>query len=145
LYFSKVGDKARTRSNNEKLKIDTPYFKTSTDNIKHFLSDILTAIPAKLTDSNKAYVFKRMWESTCLNEQIPFGNAWTIENSDLVRPVDINEEYGFSSSEMVVYNLFRHLYNSTFKVDFVSYFQRWKPQSNEHQIAISWLDNQFYF
>jgi hypothetical protein len=145
LYFSKVGEKARARGNNEKLRIDTPYFKTSITNINQFLSDLLASIPAKLTDSNKAYVFKQMWQSTCLNNRIQFERAWTIVNSDLVRPIDNNEEFGFSSSEMEVYNLFRHMYNSTFKVDFAFYFQRWKPQSNEHQIATSWLDNQFYF
>lgn len=146
LYFSKVGDKARARSINEKLTIDTAYYKASVDNIRQFLSDILASVPSKITDSKRAYIFKQMWEATCLEKRISFSTAWTIVDANLVRPTDISEEFGFSSSEMEVYNLFRHIYNhSSFKVDFAFYFQRWKPQSNEHQIATSWLDNQFYF
>jgi hypothetical protein len=145
LYFSKVGNKARARGNNEKLTIDVNYYKESTRNIKQFLSDIYIAIPSKIIDSKKAYIFRLMWEATCLNSRIKFERAWTIDNSELVRPIDINDGFGFSSSEMEVYNLFRHMYNNSFKVDFALYFQRWKPQSNEHQIATSWLDNQFYF
>lgn len=145
LYFSKVGDKARARSNNESLKIDVQYVRISSSNIKQFFSSLFTAIPSKFTDSNKAHVFKQMWKSTRLNVRIPFEEAWTIVDSNLVRPIDIYREFGFSSSEMEVYNLFRHIYNISFKVDFALYFQRWKPQSNEYKIAISWLDNQFYF
>jgi len=65
----------------------------------------------------------------------------------MVRPIDLTKEFGFSSSEMEVYNLFRYIYSASpiYKVDFAFYFERWKPQSNEYQIAISWLDNQFYF
>jgi hypothetical protein len=65
----------------------------------------------------------------------------------MIRPKDIDDNHGFSSTEMEVYNLFRYIYSSRedFKVDFGFYFQRWKPQSNEYQVALSWLNNQFYF
>ena len=90
-----------------------------------------------------------MWEATCLNRRISFDTAWIIESPNMIRPVDIEQEFGFSSSEMEVYNLFRYMYDgfggSRFKVDFSFYFSRWKPQSNEYQIATSWLDYQFYF
>ena len=86
-----------------------------------------------------------MWDATCLSRRIEFETAWKIIDSSKIRPIDLKEKFEFSSSEMEVYNLFRHIYNNTYKVDFAFYFQRWKPQSNEHQIAISWLDNQFYF
>ncbi len=87
-----------------------------------------------------------MWEATCLNRRISFDTAWIIESPSMVRPVDIEREFGFSSSEMEVYNLFRQMYSfNRYKVDFSFYFSRWKPQSNEYQIATSWLDYQFYF
>lgn len=147
LYFSKVGNKARVRRNNELLKIDNEYYSKSVDNIKKFISDILIAIPPKLLESKMSYIFKQMWISTCLNNRLNFDAVWVIESSSMVRPKNIDDEFGFSSSEMVVYNLFRYIYSGSdkYKVDFAFYFQRWKPQSNEHQIAISWLDNQFYF
>jgi hypothetical protein len=146
LYFSKVGSKARVRGNKEKLKVDSDYYKNSINNVKKFISEIQMAIPVKLLDSKRSFIFKQMWEATCLNRRIKFEQAWSIEDSSMVKPIDINDEFGFSSSEMEVYNLFRHIYNySRFKVNFALYFQRWKPQSNEHQIATSWLDNQFYF
>jgi hypothetical protein len=147
LYFNKVGNKARVRLNNEKLRIDNNYYSLSLNNIKRFISDIKVAIPTKLLESKKSYVFKQMWESTCLNDRLNFDAVWIIENSSMVRPININEEFGFSSSEMVVYNMFRYIYSSSdkYKVDFIFYFERWKSQSNEHQIATSWLENQFYF
>jgi hypothetical protein len=147
LYFSKVGNKARVRGNNEELKINIEYYTTSVNNLKRFISEINTAIPTKLLESKKSYIFKQMWEATCLNSRLNFDAVWDIEDSSMVRPIDIKEDFGFSSSEMAVYDLFRYIYSGSdkYKVDFAFYFQRWKPQSNEHQIAISWLDNQFYF
>jgi hypothetical protein len=94
-----------------------------------------------------SYIFKQMWEATCLNERLKFEEVWKIESHKMVRPLDLENEFGFSSSEMAVYNLFRYIYRNDekYKVDFAFYFQRWKPQSNEYQIAVSWLENQFYF
>lgn len=147
LYISKVGNKARARWSNEKLKIDSAYYEETINNIRTFITAIQTSIPAKLVDSKKSYVFKQMWEATCLSRRISFDTVWKIESSSMVRPQNLESEYGFSSSEMAVYNLFRYIYSSRndFKVDFAFYFQRWKPKSNEYQIAISWLDSQFYF
>lgn len=147
LYFSKVGTKARVRGNNEKLKMDTVYYTESINNIRRFLLAIKTAIPPKLLQSNRSYIFKQMWNSTCLKRRFNFEAVWEIVDSNMVRPLDLEATHGFSSSEMEVYNLFRYIYSARadFKVDFAFYFERWKPQSNEHQIAISWLDNQFYF
>lgn len=147
LYISKAGHKARTSMNNQDLKIDVSYYSDSVKNIKDFISAIQSTIPPKLLSSNMSYVFKQMWEATCINRRIKFDAAWKIESPILARPLDLEEEFGFSSSEMVVYNLFRYIYSGSdkYKVDFAFYFQRWKPQSNEYQIAISWLENQFYF
>lgn len=147
LYFSKVGTKARTRSTNEKLSIDVDYYNKSVANINDFISEIKGKIPTQLTESKKSYIFKQMWEATCLNDLFTFEQIWTIQDSSMVRPIDLQEEHGFSSTEMVVYNLFRYIYGfkDEHKVDFGFYFQRWKPQSSEHQIALSWLNNQFYF
>ena len=147
LYFSKVGAKARVSSNNEQLKIDTEYYEQSFKKIKEFISEIKIRIPTKLTESKKSYIFKQMWEATCLNERFKFDEIWTIQNSNMVKPKDIQDDHGFSSTEMVVYNLFRYIFSTRkeYEVDFGFYFQRWKPQSNEYQIALSWLDNQFYF
>lgn len=147
LYFNKVGNKARVRGNNEILKIDFDYYSKSVDDIKRFISDVKASIPPKLLESKKSYIFKQMWDATSLNSRFNFDAVWTILDSSMVRPIDINEEFGFSSSEMAVYNLFRYIFSGSnkYKVDYAFYFERWKPQSNEHQIATSWLDNQFYF
>nr|WP_320023146.1 hypothetical protein [uncultured Draconibacterium sp.] len=147
LYFSKVGNKARARGNNKTLKIDNDYYTQSVTSLKTFISDIEMAIPDKLLESNMSYIFKQMWIATCLNSRLNFDAVWVIESSSMVRPKNIEDEFGFSSSEMAVYNLFRYIYSGSekYKVDFAFYFKRWKPQSKEYQIAISWLDNQFYF
>jgi hypothetical protein len=145
LYFNKVEGKARVRGVNDNLKIDIDYYQQSINNIRLFLSEIESKIPEKITDSKKAFIFRQMWESTCLNKRIGFLEAWSITSSNMIRPIDLDRTFGFSTSEMAVYNLFRHMYNQSHTVDFALYFQRWKPQSNEHQIALSWLDDQFYF
>lgn len=147
LYFSKAGTKARVSRNNEQLKVDMDYYKESVAKIKEFISEIKNKIPTKLLESKKSYIFKQMWEATCLNRRFKFNEVWNIQDAGMVRPININDDYGFSSSEMEVYNLFRYIYSASeeFKVDFGFYFQRWKPQSNEYQVALSWLNNQFYF
>jgi hypothetical protein len=147
LYFGKVGTKARASRNNEQLKVDIDYYKQSVEKINEFISDIKSKIPTKLFESKKSYIFKQMWEATCLNERFSFDEVWSIQNASMIRPKDIDDNHGFSSTEMEVYNLFRYIYSSRedFKVDFGFYFQRWKPQSNEYQVALSWLNNQFYF
>ena len=146
LYISKAGANARQHFTNQKLKIDYEYVEDSINKIQQLITDINEAIPNKYNNSNRSYIFKQMWEATCLNKRIPFNTAWLIVDSSMVRPIDIKREFGFSSSEMEVYNLFRHIYNNhDYKVDFGFYFFKWKPQSNEYQIAMSWLDYQFYF
>lgn len=145
-YLSKAGEKARAYTAGEKLLIDQLYLNNSISITKSFLNIIYNNIPDKVIQSNKTFIFKQMWEATCLNRRIKFETVWTIINKNEVMPVEIKKEYGFSSSEMAVYNLFRHIYNRDFwPVDISYYFMRWKPQSKEYQIAISWLDNQFYF
>lgn len=98
-------------------------------------------------ERSRAYIFKQMWEATCLNERVKFDEAWTIVSPGMVRPTDIKDDYGFSSTEMAVYNLFRNAYrgHGEYPVDFAFYFERWAPSSNEYQVAMSWLNNQFYF
>ena len=147
LYFTKTGTKARARLKDEKLKIDIEYFNASVDKILSLIKQIETLIPNKYKESTRAYVFKQMWDATCLSRRITFERAWKIENPDMVRPIDIENNFGFSTSEMEVYNLFRYLYagSSEYKVDFALFFERWDPSSNEYQIAVSWLNNQFYF
>lgn len=146
-YLSKAGDKARAGRSNEKLKIDMNYYSESIKYINKFISDIKKAIPENFLESNKSYVFKQMWNATCLKRRLNFDVVWKIESPVMVRPFDLEKTHGFSSSEMEVYNLFRYIFSGDddFKVDFAFYFERWKPQSNEHQIATSWLDSQFYF
>lgn len=149
LYFSKTGSNARQNNSKNRLDVDYNYVKNAIIKIQQLLNDIESRVPNKYKLSNRSYVFKQMWEATCLNKRISFDTAWIIESPSMVRPIDIEREFGFSSSEMEVYNLFRYMYDGfgggRFKVDFSFYFSRWKPQSNEYQIAISWLDYQFYF
>ncbi|WP_313093831.1 hypothetical protein [Chryseobacterium flavum] len=146
LYINKAGANAREHFTNSKLVIDYPYVENAITKIQQLLNTIYDTIPQKYKAYNSSYVFKQMWEATCLSDRIDFNTAWEITNSNTVRPIDLEREYGFSSSEMVVYNLFRHIYNChNYQVDFGFYFRKWKPQSKEYQIAISWLDYQFYF
>ncbi|WPV65439.1 hypothetical protein [Chitinophaga sp. LS1] len=145
LYISKAGFKARCNMVNHTLKIDIAYYKRCMTCLRDFLDKINFNIPVSIKESKKASIFKQMWESTCLNRRIKFEKAWEIIDSSLVRPIDIDNTYGFSSSELEVYNLFRQMYNGSYKVDFTLYFGKWKPQTNEYQIAISWLENQFFF
>ena len=146
-YMSKAGAKARVSSSGKRLKIDFAYFTASIDNVIAFVSEEETLIPSKYKDSNRAYVFKQMWDATCLSERVKFEDAWVIIDPSMIQPVDIDEDFGFSSSEMEVYNLFRYIYDTKpkHKVDFALFFERWAPSTNEYQIAVSWLNNQFYF
>ncbi len=144
LYFSKTKSQARVRVMNERLDVNFQYFLDSIGSINNLISNIKSALPNNLTESKKAYIFRQMWEATCLNDRIKFNVAWNIEGQ-MVRPVDIENNYGFSSSEIEVYNLFRHIYNDKYKVDYAQYFYKWKPHTNEYHIATSWLDSQFYF
>lgn len=147
LYLSKAGSKARVSGKGESLKTDYAYFVESIDNVTSLITNLEALIPKKYKESNRAYIFKQMWEATCLNERVKFEKAWKITSPDMVRPTDITENYGFSSTEMVVYNLFRNAYggHDEYPVDFAFYFERWEPSSNEYQISMSWLNNQFYF
>ncbi|MFB9108157.1 hypothetical protein [Flavobacterium gyeonganense] len=149
LYFSKTGSSARRNDNKNRLTVDYIYVENAIVKIKQLLNDIHERMPDKYKSSNRSYVFKQMWEATCLNERVKFDTVWTIESPSMIRPVDIERSFGFSSSEMEVYNLFRYIYSGfgsgLYKVDFSFYFSRWKPKSNEYQIAVSWLDYQFYF
>ncbi len=147
LYLSKTGIKARARFKDEKLKIDKVYFNASVDKILTFIKQIESLIPDKYKESTRAYVFKQMWDATCLSRRVKFDSVWKIDNPDMVRPIDMENNHGFSTSEMEVYNLFRYLYGGSpeHKVDFALFFERWDPSSNEYQIAVSWLNNQFYF
>lgn len=146
LYFSKVGQQARVSSNGDILDTSLNYVTTSAATATQFINNIKAGLPAQYTSSSKSYVFKQMWEATCLSTRFKFDQIWTISNGSMVRPVDLDNDYGFSSSELVVHNLFRNMYqHREYPVDFAFLFQKWKPQSNEHQVALSWLDNQFYF
>lgn len=146
-YFSKAGVKARVKATGIKLKVGLTYFSGALDKVMSFINEIERLIPNKYMESSKAYVFKQMWEATCLNDRIKFEDAWKIINPNMVRPIDLDNSFGFSSSELLVYNLFRYAYgsNDEHKIDFALYFERWAPDTNEHQIAVSWLNNQFYF
>lgn len=146
-YISKAGHKSRVCITGKKLTIDMAYFSGSLDKVMDCINEIERLVPDKYKESSKAYVFKQMWEATCLNERVKFDDAWKIINPNMVHPIDLDNSFGFSSSEIVVYNLFRYAYgrNEEHKVDFALYFERWTPDTNEHQIAVSWLNNQFYF
>lgn len=147
LYMSKAGAKARVQQKGDRLKIDKQYFSDSVDNIIDFISNIEAMIPKKYKESTKAYVFKQMWEATCLSRRVQFEQVWNIESPSMVSAIDLDNNFGFSTSEMEVYNLFRYAFGgrNDHKVDYALFFERWEPSTNEYQIAISWLNNQFYF
>lgn len=148
LYLLKAGDKARVNTKEEKLKIDSAYFIASVDYILNFITEIENRVPQQYIDSTRAYVFKQMWEATCLCRRVPFDTVWNIESpSDLSLKVDSDETFGYSSSELEVFNVFRYAFGGRreHKPDFALLFERWEPSSNEYQIAMSWLNNQFYF
>lgn len=88
-----------------------------------------------------------MWDATCLRRKFEFEEVWEIKSPYEIGPVDLSDDHGFSSSEMEVYNLFRYAYSGSreYKPDFALLFERWEPSSSEYQIAMSWLNNQFYF
>ena len=148
LYMSKAGNKVRVRNKGEQLKIDRAYFVDSVDKILELVSKIETLIPNKYKDSTRAYVFKQMWEATCLSRRVPFDTIWNIVSpSELCLKVDSEETFGYSSSELEVFNVFRYAFGGRreHKPDFALLFERWEPSSNEYQIAMSWLNNQFFF
>ena len=147
LYLSKAGNKARVDQKDEYLKVDMAYFTDAVNKILNLISQIEALIPNQYKVSNKAYVFKQMWDATCLRSRFEFEEIWKITSSYEIRPVDLSDNHGFSSSEMEVYNLFRYAYSGSreYKPDYALLFERWEPSSNEYQIAMSWLNNQFYF
>lgn len=147
LYLSKAGNKARVDQKDEYLKVDMAYFIDAVSKILNLISQIEAFIPNQYKVSNKAYVFKQMWDATCLRSRFEFEEVWKITSPYEIRPVDLSDNHGFSSSEMEVYNLFRYAYSGSreYKPDFALLFERWEPSSNEYQIAMSWLNNQFYF
>lgn len=147
LYLSKAGNKARVDQKDEYLKVDMAYFTDAVSKILNLISQIEALIPNQYKVSNKAYVFKQMWDATCLRSRFEFEEVWKITSPYEIRPVDLSDNHGFSSSEMEVYNLFRYAYSGSreYKPDFALLFERWEPSSNEYQIAMSWLNNQFYF
>lgn len=147
LYLSKAGNKARVDQKDEYLKVDMVYFADVVNKILYLITQIETQIPNQYKVSNKAYVFKQMWDATCLRRRFEFEEVWEIKSPYEIGPVDLSDDHGFSSSEMEVYNLFRYAYSGSreYKPDFALLFERWEPSSSEYQIAMSWLNNQFYF
>lgn len=148
LYMLKAGEKSRVRTKDENLKIDTAYFSASVDNILNFITEIENRIPQQYMNSTKAHVFKQMWEATCLSRRVPFDKIWNIVSpSELCLKVDSDETFGYSSSELEVFNVFRYAFGGRreHEPDFALLFERWEPSSNEYQIAMSWLNNQFFF
>lgn len=147
LYMSKAGSKARVSSKGDILRIDMVYFAESVAKVMTFISHIESLIPDQYKVSNKAYVFKQMWDATCLHQRYEFEEVWKIVSPQMIRPIDISDDRGFSTSEMEVYNLFRYAFggDDKYKVDYALFFERWEPSTNEYQIAMSWLNNQFFF
>lgn len=147
LYMSKAGSKARVSCKGEELRIDAGYFAESVTKVMQLISVIESLIPDQYKVSNKAYVFKQMWDATCLHQRYEFEEVWEIKSPQMIRPIDISDDRGFSTSEMEVYNLFRYAFggNDKYKVDFALLFERWEPNTSEYQIAMSWLNNQFFF
>lgn len=147
LYMSKAGSKARVSSKGDTLCIDMAYFAGSVSKVMTFISDIESLIPDQYKVSNKAYVFKQMWDATCLHQRFEFEEVWEIQSPQMIRPIDMSDDRGFSTSEMEIYNLFRYAFggDDKYKVDFALLFERWEPSTNEYQIAMSWLNNQFFF
>lgn len=144
----KAGGKARVYQKGDVLKTDSKYFEESVTKILALINSIELLIPKQYKESTRAYVFKQMWDATCLSRRVGFDRVWKIDSPDMVSLVgDISDAFGFSSSEMEVYNLFRYAFGGSreHKVDFALFFERWEPSSNEYQIAMSWLNNQFYF
>ena len=144
LYMAKAGAKARVGAKEDDLKVDVAYFKASADFILMLITEIENKIPQKYKESTKSYVFKQMWESTCLSRRVSFDTIWNIESpNELSLNVDSDKNFGFSSSEMEVFNVFRYAFGGRreHKPDFALLFERWEPGSNEYQIAMSWLNN----
>lgn len=147
LYMSKAGKKARVSSKGDMLCVDMAYFDESVRKVLTFISVIESLIPNQYKVSNKAYVFKQMWDATCLHQRYEFEEVWEINSPQMISPIDISDDRGFSTSELEVYNLFRYAFggDNKYKVDFALLFERWEPNTNEYQIAMSWLNNQFFF
>lgn len=146
IYVQKTGSKARAHTGSI-LKLDDEYFRNSIKRIANFLNELVDKIPGKHKKSNRLYVFKQMWDNTCLSKRRSFEQVWDASNGHTPYPVDFENDHGFSHSEMEVYNFFRYIYGAKneHKPDFAYYFVRWEPSSKESQIAYSWLDSQFYF
>jgi hypothetical protein len=144
IYFHKVGSNSRVNREGEKLPLDEKYVKDSLLSIIEFLKEIFSKIPANYKNSSYRRVFKTMWEKTCLNNRVPFDRAWEVIDEESFYIKDRDTDYGFSSSEVQIYYMFKDIYSNQNLTDFGFLFKRWHPKSNEHQIASSWLNSPFY-
>lgn len=145
LYFQKVGVCARVNNENDILPIDLQYVNASISLIIEVLTEIFNKIPLEYRNSSQRRVFKTMWELTCLNKRVPFETAWEVIDEENFYIKNLETNYGFSHSETLIYNMFKDIYSGTHTTDFGDLMKRWSPDSNESQIAFSWLNSPFWF
>lgn len=143
LYFHKVEGCARVDREGSLLPLDREYIEGSISFIIDVLNEIFSNLPNHYKNSSYRRVFRSMWELTCLNDRVPFEMAWEVHDEENFIIRDLENEYGFSSSEVEIYRMFKDIYFGTKQTDFGYLFRKWHPKSNEYQIALSWLNCPF--
>ena len=95
-----------------------------------------------------------MWETSLLEETLPFTEAWKIKttNSISCKPefVERFKNSVFSHSETDMVNFFVHIYNrnmleSGSYIDLQGLLYHFKSDSNEMKMVYAWIENPFFF
>ena len=148
-YLKKVERKARSTSVGQKLPLTYDYVRDSIDQLKTYIDEFKTLIPEKVLSHGRTATLREMWESTIMGERMPFEEAWTVEDENMVRPQDKNQEsFSWSHSEVMLLDFFLGVYRPDYhrrENNLETTLARWLSQSNEHKIMRSWVETPFRF
>jgi hypothetical protein len=144
IYKDKAKDCLRENSIGADLKVEYDYFITSIDYVINFIELIDTGIADNYKNLTPRKIFKVMWNYTCINNRVKFEDAWNVTSDEEYRLRDREENYGFSSSELEIYNFFRDIYSNEKLTNFPKLFLKFGPSTIEHQIVLSWLNTPFW-
>jgi hypothetical protein len=135
------------------IPIDSDYVQKSLKNCKFLIEQFYKKIPSKYKKFGKPNVFKVMWESSVLEQTLPFSEAFTITKSNSISYNDIildrYKENKFSHSEMNLITFFFHIFGKTTVqpyayIDFQGLLYHFAEDSEELKMVSAWLENPFF-
>ena len=135
------------------IPIDSDYVQKSLKNCKFLIEQFYKKIPSNYKNFGKPNVFKIMWESSVLEQTLPFSEAFTITKSNSILYNDIildrYKENAFSHSEMNLITFFFHIFGKTTVqpyayIDFQGLLYHFAEDSNELKMVSAWLENPFF-